>query len=170
MILSSLAFFLLNTLPQFKQERVDCQHRKSSFPTEFEEIKTNSSASKSSEEPQEKETQSYYLLLTLICTLCFFCNGFLPSIQTYSCLPYGNLVYHFTVTLYSMANPCVAFAANFLPTRKLLTLYILSGIGFIFVGFIFATALYSPEPLWGIQLGGTFTVIFTPLFNLIVIY
>lgn len=44
-------------------------------------------------------------------------NGVLPSIQTYSCMPYGNLAYHLAAALGSMANPLACLIAMFLPSR-----------------------------------------------------
>ncbi|CAJ0916398.1 unnamed protein product [Ranitomeya imitator] len=44
-------------------------------------------------------------------------NGILPSIQTYSCMPYGNLAYHLSAALGSMANPLACLIAMFLPSR-----------------------------------------------------
>lgn len=44
-------------------------------------------------------------------------NGVLPSVQSYSCLPYGNTAYHLSATLSSMANPLACIVAMFLPSR-----------------------------------------------------
>jgi riboflavin transporter 2 len=51
--------------------------------------------------------------------VCFWSNGAFPAIQTYSCLPYGNTIYHLSVTLHAMANPMMAFFAFFVPCRKI---------------------------------------------------
>lgn len=103
-------------------------------------------------------TRKFYFLLCLQTFICFWCNGALPSIQTYSCLPYGNIVYHLAVTLSAMANPTMAFVANFFPCKKLSHILILTVLGSVFSAFIFATALYSPDKLWGQDVGGAFTV------------
>ena len=52
--------------------------------------------------------------------VCFISNGAFPSIVTYSCLPYGNTVYHWSATLHAMANPLMAFFAFFVPCRKII--------------------------------------------------
>lgn len=44
-------------------------------------------------------------------------NGVLPSVQTYSCMPYGNLAYHLSATLSSMANPVACAIAMFFQNR-----------------------------------------------------
>lgn len=44
-------------------------------------------------------------------------NGVLPSVQTYSCLPYGPVAYHLSATLSSVASPLACFLPIFLPNR-----------------------------------------------------
>ena len=110
------------------------------------------------EEQKRSSKSEFFLLLAIQTYVCFFSNGALPSIQTYSCLPFGNTVYHLAVTLSAMANPVMAFAAFFIPCRKVKYIAMLTGIGSIFGGFILATALYSPNMLLGQTFGGFLTV------------
>lgn len=44
-------------------------------------------------------------------------NGLLPSVQTYSCIPYGNLAYHLSAALASVANPVACTIAMFFQNR-----------------------------------------------------
>lgn len=44
-------------------------------------------------------------------------NGLLPSVQTYSCIPYGNLAYHLSAALSSVANPLACTVAMFFQNR-----------------------------------------------------
>lgn len=44
-------------------------------------------------------------------------NGLLPSVQTYSCMPYGNRAYHLAAALSSVANPAACTVAMFLQNR-----------------------------------------------------
>lgn len=55
-----------------------------------------------------------YLLIAWVSALT---NGVLPSVQSYSCLPYGNTAYHLAATLSSMANPLACIVAMVLPGR-----------------------------------------------------
>lgn len=55
-----------------------------------------------------------YFLITWVSALT---NGVLPSVQSYSCLPYGNTAYHLAATLSSMANPLACIVAMVLPNR-----------------------------------------------------
>ena len=70
-----------------------------------------------------------FLLLLIQAFICFISNGAFPSIQTYSCLPYGNLVYHLSVTLNAMVNPAMAFFSFFVPCTKLKSILALTGVG-----------------------------------------
>lgn len=45
-------------------------------------------------------------------------NVVLPSIQSYSCLPYGNNAYHLSATLAAVSNPLACFIAMILPIRS----------------------------------------------------
>lgn len=44
-------------------------------------------------------------------------NAVLPSVQSYSCLPYGNKAYHLAATMAAVANPIACFIAMFMPIR-----------------------------------------------------
>ncbi|NXC22698.1 S52A3 protein, partial [Corythaeola cristata] len=92
-----------------------------------------------------------YLLVTWVSALM---NGVLPSVQSYSCLPYGNTAYHLAATLSSMANPIACIVAMVLPSRSLALLGILTVVGTGFGAYNMAIAVMSPCPLlqqsqWG---------------------
>ncbi|XP_010016599.1 PREDICTED: solute carrier family 52, riboflavin transporter, member 3, partial [Nestor notabilis] len=81
-------------------------------------------------------------------------NGVLPSVQSYSCLPYGNTAYHLATTLSSMANPLSCVVAMLLPGRSLALLGTLTVLGTGFGAYNMAIAVMSPCPLlqqsqWG---------------------
>ncbi|NXP48768.1 S52A3 protein, partial [Heliornis fulica] len=92
-----------------------------------------------------------YFLITWVSVLM---NGVLPSVQSYSCLPYGNTAYHLTATLSSMANPLACVVAMVLPSRSLSVLGTLTLLGTGFGAYNMAIAVMSPCPLlqqsqWG---------------------
>ncbi|CAL8367152.1 unnamed protein product [Lota lota] len=74
-------------------------------------------------------------------------NGLLPSVQTYSCIPYGNLAYHLSAALTSVANPVACIVAMFFPNRSLLFLGVLGVLGTAFGSYNMAMAALSPCPL-----------------------
>ncbi|NWW89127.1 S52A3 protein, partial [Rhynochetos jubatus] len=92
-----------------------------------------------------------YLLISWVSALT---NGVLPSVQSYSCLPYGNSAYHLVATLSSMANPLACIVAMVLPGRSLALLATLAVVGTGFGAYNMAIAVMSPCPLlqqsqWG---------------------
>ncbi|KAL1020946.1 hypothetical protein UPYG_G00006750 [Umbra pygmaea] len=74
-------------------------------------------------------------------------NGVLPSVQTYSCMSYGNLAYHLSAALASCANPVACVVAVFFPKRSLVLLGVLCFIGSVFGGYNMTMAAMSPCPL-----------------------
>lgn len=45
-------------------------------------------------------------------------NVVLPSVQSYSCMPYGNNAYHLSATMAAVSNPVACFIAMFFPIRS----------------------------------------------------
>ncbi|KAL3974823.1 kelch-like protein 33 [Sarotherodon galilaeus] len=74
-------------------------------------------------------------------------NGLLPSVQTYSCMPYGNLAYHLSAALASVANPVACTLAMFIQNRSLVFLGLLAVMGTGFGSYNMAMAAMSPCPL-----------------------
>ena len=99
MVLSLTAFMLLHYLPLTRTERSSASPTSSTFNNILQDP-----GAEETEETEEKlslasEQQSDIRpLLVVQCLVCCLSNGALPSIQSYSCLPYGNTVYHFAVT------------------------------------------------------------------------
>ncbi|XP_065705896.1 solute carrier family 52, riboflavin transporter, member 3 [Patagioenas fasciata] len=92
-----------------------------------------------------------YLLIAWVSALT---NGVLPSVQSYSCLPYGNTAYHLATTLSSMANPLACMVSMVLPGRSLALLGTLTIAGTGFGAYNMAIAVMSPCPIlqqsqWG---------------------
>ncbi|OPJ84976.1 solute carrier family 52, riboflavin transporter, member 3 [Patagioenas fasciata monilis] len=92
-----------------------------------------------------------YLLIAWVSALT---NGVLPSVQSYSCLPYGNTAYHLATTLSSMANPLTCMVSMVLPGRSLALLGTLTIAGTGFGAYNMAIAVMSPCPIlqqsqWG---------------------
>ncbi|KAJ7332178.1 hypothetical protein JRQ81_014358 [Phrynocephalus forsythii] len=97
---------------------------------------------------------TFAFIYTLVAWVNSLTNGVLPSVQSYSCLPYSNLAYHLAATLSSMANPLACTIATFLPCRSLPVLGILSAIGTAFGAYNMSMAVLSPCPVlqqsnWG---------------------
>lgn len=74
-------------------------------------------------------------------------NTVLPSVQSYSCMPYGNNAYHLSASLAALSNPVACFIAMFLPIRSLLFMGALTLIGTGVAVYIMIMAVLSPCPL-----------------------
>lgn len=60
--------------------------------------------------------QNIYLLVLLGVSNALT-NGVLPSVQSFSCLPYGTMAFHLSVVLGNIANPLACFVAMFVLLR-----------------------------------------------------
>lgn len=62
-------------------------------------------------------TRMNIYLLLLLAVSNALTNGVLPSVQSFSCLPYGTVAFHLSVVLGNIANPLACFLAMFLLLR-----------------------------------------------------
>ncbi|XP_011137377.1 solute carrier family 52, riboflavin transporter, member 3-A isoform X2 [Harpegnathos saltator] len=139
--LSFLSFLGLNVLPVAIGERVK-------LPSSMETLPTDTTA------PPSYKTNSgwkmpkdvYYYLLVMMAMVCFLGNGTLPSIQSYSCLPYGSVAYHLTVTLAAIAGPLAMSLGFFIKTPAVNLLSIFMAVVLVLSGFICYLAAKSPHP------------------------
>jgi len=190
MMLTSLcSFLLLHYLPATQAGKAstvallsDLPPTASPRPPSSRRMSSSSSCSSSSlhaeevdfpvmELPQnDPKKYNVKFLLALQCFICFMTNGALPSIQSYSCLPYGNTVYHLSVTLNAMASPLMAFLAMFVPcsSTRYISLLTLAGSGM--AGYILATALYSPHMILDQSTGGALVVVTWVMFSALFSY
>ncbi|TSK31520.1 Solute carrier family 52, riboflavin transporter, member 1 [Bagarius yarrelli] len=110
----------------------------------------------------------YLLMLLGISTA--LTNGVLPSVQSFSCLPYGTMAFHLSVVLGNLANPLACFMAMFVVLRSSAGLSFMSLGGALFAVYLLYLAALSPcPPLLGTQAGVAMVVIswiiFTGLFS-----
>ena len=182
MIISLTAFLMLHYLPSLRSERVSCtagasRSSSANFSNVMRADSEENASSVIDESDQENSLEaggeiitdsdeagaetktSVYPLLLLQCLVCCLSNGALPSIQSYSCAPYGNTIYHLAVTLSAMANPLMAFLAFFLPCSRRSVVFSLTVTGCLLSSYILATALSSPDMILGQTGGGALVVI-----------
>lgn len=62
-------------------------------------------------------TQRNIYLLLLLAISNALTNGVLPSVQSFSCLPYDTMTFHLSVVLGNIANPLACFLAMFVVLR-----------------------------------------------------
>ncbi|XP_029664819.1 solute carrier family 52, riboflavin transporter, member 3-A-like [Formica exsecta] len=85
-------------------------------------------------------------LYVLIGICCFFSNGFLPSIQSYSCLPYGHLAYQLSITCAQFVNPLACFLTFWIKVSNIKNINCLSLVCLIAGCYVICIALLSPAP------------------------
>jgi riboflavin transporter 2 len=96
-------------------------------------------------QPISKSLYAYFLILTAF--LNSLTNSVLPSIQTFSCLPYGISAYHLTAALFNISNPVACFIAMFHSASSSIVISFLSFLGSATAAIILYTAFASPTPL-----------------------
>lgn len=109
-------------------------------------------------------------LLALLAISNALTNGVLPSVQSFTCLPYGTMTFHLSVVLGNIANPLACFLAMFFVLRSSTGLGCLSLGGGVFASYLMGLAALSPcPPLLGQPAGVALVVvswiIFTGLFS-----
>jgi len=86
-------------------------------------------------------------LLIVIGVVNALSNGLLPSTESYTCLPYGYLVYTLAVRLSSVAASLASLSSMFLPRASVRVVFILTLLGLTFSVFHMILALQSPNPV-----------------------
>lgn len=162
--ISAIAFVLLNNLRFCKDEYAhvtigegnDYQYeddRKQS------ERSTQSNNSTIADVPKVLSSRNYIFLMFVMAVVSMFGSGIFPSFQSYSCMPYGNTAYHFSVTLSLIANPLACLMAVFLPHKSIRQISVLSLVMAVITAYALATASLSPNPpLQGTQIGEALVV------------
>lgn len=151
-IASSIAFILIDTLPTFKQQYCKVDIRSGNDYT-YKPDDDDEESSKSINTEDKLSKWNYFYLMALMSVICFFTNAVFPSIQSYSCLPYGNVAYHWAVVMTAISNPVACFLAYFLPHKSLKQINFLT-IPLIFLSiYAVSTSMMSPPPMihngWG---------------------
>lgn len=120
---------------------------------------------------EEPQTQSFWTphniyLLLLLALSNALTNGVLPSVQSFTSLPYSNMTFHLSVVLGNIANPLACFLAMFFVLRSGSGLCCLSVSGGVFAAYLMALASLSPcPPLLGTSSGVALVVLSWILFT-----
>lgn len=138
MVFSWIAFTVLDS-PFCDSERVTSDAQDSDPPNSQSPIMENSVT--------YLDKSRFRYLLFIQALSCALTNGFLPSLQSYSCAPYGTLAYNLAVKLSGLANPICSFVAFFY--KKHISLTLINGCvvaSLVFTVYIVVTAVSSPKP------------------------
>ncbi|KAJ1521323.1 hypothetical protein ONE63_002999 [Megalurothrips usitatus] len=144
---SAAAFALLDLLPVCRRVRA--------------EARTAAAADKQRAGPGAAPLSSsaFAALLAAEAVLMFFSNGLFPSVQTYSCEPYGTLAYHLAINLGAMANPLSCYLLFFVAARRPRTIAALTAATLAVAAYILVGAALSPTPPLVGQTGGQVLVV-----------
>lgn len=103
----------------------------------------------------------FVLLLMMVGVVNAMTNGIIPATQSYTCLPYGSLVYTLSVRLSSVASPLASLSSMFLPRPSVRILFFLTSLGVVISVFHLTLAAQSPTPVMKGQTIGDSVVVQT---------
>ena len=107
----------------------------------------------------EMQNRVFIWLLIVIGIVNALSNGLLPSTESYTCLPYGYLIYTLAVRLSAVAASLAALSSMFLPRASVKVVFALTLLGLIIATFHMFLAAQSPNPvLRGYLLGDIIVV------------
>ncbi|XP_057211300.1 riboflavin transporter 2 isoform X1 [Triplophysa rosa] len=157
MVVCLVAFVLLNNHPAVLKEH-ETKHNNagdsiSQWKTKRTEQKPMIGFHRGHDKPKSSFGTGKYswLQVVYIYVILAWVNGLtntlLPSVQSYSCLPYGNQAYHWSATMANVANPVACFITMFYLRRSLVLLGLLTSVGSLIGVYIMGVAVSSPCPL-----------------------
>lgn len=109
------------------------------------------SLEKNLEKSQEATLSKQITLIQVTFLLIFMAlsnalsNGIIPSIQPYSCLPYGNLAYNLTIRIGMIVNPLVCFLSSFKHLTNFLYITLITILGVLCSVYLVVIAVLSPN-------------------------
>ncbi|XP_056154813.1 riboflavin transporter 2 [Lampris incognitus] len=162
MLVCLTAFLLLNYHPSVVrehpkgrytnavQEKGNTVHKQSRWPEQKPMIDPDGVSSGKSKRSFGTGAYSWMQILYIFFILAWtnaLTNVVLPSVQSYSCLPYGNNAYHLSATMAAVSNPLACFIAMYFPLRSLMLMGALTVLGSGIGAYIMGIAVLSPCPL-----------------------
>lgn len=95
---------------------------------------------------QNEGNRKYFILQGIIIYACLSTFGVMPSIQSYSTLPYGEWALHYAVVFGGLAYPFGCLIAMLKHVTSMKIIYSLTAIGTIMSIMILVVACLSPTP------------------------
>lgn len=159
---SCISFLLLKKLPHVKHHRVKKVVHLHQEPPRKEGLQSSSSSSaesdvavrqellnslKEEQMPRDRLSKAGYgWLLFVQAWVCALMHGVLPSVQAYSCLPYGYRALHLSITLANISNPIACFVPLWYSSVKLKAISAKAFLGTAVGVYILLLAATSPTP------------------------
>eukprot|EP00794_Sanderia_malayensis_P018951 gene18951-20857_t len=104
--------------------------------------------------------KSILLVLFLQVLINSICNGVIPSLLSYACLPYGEKTYHLALTLSAIANPIASFLFYAVVLNSVTYMVFWTGFYVALSAYVVAIAAKSPCPPLHDNTGGSFLIVF----------
>ncbi len=127
MVVCLVAFLLLNYHPAVARERPNNINGNEDPISRWKNKKSEQKPMMCSQKASQKPKSTFgtdthtgiqviyiYIMLAWVTALT---NTGLPSVQSYSCLPYGDQAYHWSATMANVANPIACFISMFYTQR-----------------------------------------------------
>ncbi|XP_003976011.1 solute carrier family 52, riboflavin transporter, member 2 isoform X1 [Takifugu rubripes] len=152
MLVCLLAFVLLNYHPSVARERGP-NRRTPGVRGDAQELKLRClMGSRGAQQKSRFGTGTYswlqvFYIFGILAWANALTNAVLPSVQSYSCLPYGNNIYHLSAVMAALSNPLACFIAVFVPIRSLWLMGALTVLGSAVGAYLLSMAVLSPCPL-----------------------
>ena len=120
--------------------------------------------------PTRSMTRQTFLVLLALNTLnSTILYGFLPSLSTYSVLPYGQKAYYYSTLLYPISYPVALLLSMFWKTLSIAAVMVGSLFGLVLCVFIVLIAWQSPCPWWADTTHGAVIIISAWLLSTLII-
>lgn len=117
MLVCLLAFLLLNYHPSVARELTD-NVEKSHKNRKQSEQRFMMEQQKSSFGTGSYSWMQVFYIFGILAWANALTNAVLPSVQSYSCMPYGNNIYHLSAIMAAVSNPLACFISTFFPIRS----------------------------------------------------
>lgn len=128
MLVCLLAFVLLNYHPSVARASVARERSNNRYTSGVREPaqdsrKFNHECFRGAQQKSSFGTGSYswlqvFYIFGILAWANALTNAVLPSVQSYSCMPYGNNIYHLSAIMAALSNPLACFIALFFPIRS----------------------------------------------------
>ncbi|KTF72717.1 hypothetical protein cypCar_00030653 [Cyprinus carpio] len=179
MVVCLVAFILLNYHPAVARERPDNINGNGDPILRWKNKKSEQKPMMRSGKAIQKPRSTFgtgthtwmqviyiYIILAWVTALT---NTGLPSVQSYSCLPYGDQAYHWSATMANVANPIACFISMFYTQRSLVLMGVLTSIGSLIGVYIMGMAVLSPCPLLVNETSGAVIIVLAWFFFIFIL-
>ena len=99
------------------------------------------------------------LVLILQAVVNGICNGVIPSVLSYACLPYGEKTYHLALTLSAIANPIASFLFFAVALNSVQRMVVWTLVYSALSAYVIGIAASSPCPPLQDNAGGSFLIV-----------